>query len=202
MRVPREIVDALESVVGLYFSDVRHRDRAAFILCDELVEMACKLRARQHNHNFDMKCGFYSAWNAPGVPIPQDPLGDAIQQNRDTRNTLQHQAAAVTVDDQFCADGIMDAIEVMERCWPGALALVPPWVSCALRIVRLYSSAGCPQDRQSFEDEMREAGWRAEKRQPRTNEFLVRPGLRKYWALPLTQSVGQVEAILNALRIP
>jgi hypothetical protein len=74
MPVPREIVDALESVLGIYFSGIRHPDRAAFILCDELVEMACKLRARENNRRFDMRCDFRQAWNDPGVAIPPEPL--------------------------------------------------------------------------------------------------------------------------------
>jgi hypothetical protein len=42
MAAPRDITDALEGVVSIYFSDVRHKLRAAFILQDELVEMSCK----------------------------------------------------------------------------------------------------------------------------------------------------------------
>jgi len=38
MSAPRHIVDALESVLTVYFSNCRHKERAAFILCDELVE--------------------------------------------------------------------------------------------------------------------------------------------------------------------
>jgi hypothetical protein len=37
MSAPRHIVDALESVLSIYFSNCRHKERAAFILCDELV---------------------------------------------------------------------------------------------------------------------------------------------------------------------
>ena len=50
MEIPQAIADSLESVVEIYFSGVRHRERAAFILCDNLVEMACKSRAKQHNN--------------------------------------------------------------------------------------------------------------------------------------------------------
>ncbi len=47
MPAPREIVDALESVLDIFLSDIRHRERAAFILWDNLVEMACKRKAKQ-----------------------------------------------------------------------------------------------------------------------------------------------------------
>lgn len=67
MSTPPEIIDALESILEIYFSGVRHRERAAFILCDNLVEMTCKTKAKQHNHRFDMICNFHDACTAPGV---------------------------------------------------------------------------------------------------------------------------------------
>jgi hypothetical protein len=51
MPAPRDIVDALESVTSIYFSDVRHRVRATFILTDELVEVCCKCLAVAANPN-------------------------------------------------------------------------------------------------------------------------------------------------------
>jgi hypothetical protein len=47
MSTPPEIIDALESVLEIYFSGVRHRERAAFILRDNLIEMTCKSNAKQ-----------------------------------------------------------------------------------------------------------------------------------------------------------
>jgi hypothetical protein len=32
MPAPRDIIDSLECVISVYFSDVRHKHRAAFIL--------------------------------------------------------------------------------------------------------------------------------------------------------------------------
>jgi hypothetical protein len=203
MPVPREIVDALESVLGVYFSGVRHRERAAFILCDELVEVACKLRARQHDRKFRMDCTFHAAWHAPGVAIPENPLGQSIQDSRNTRNTMQHVSPAATVDAQHCADAIMDAVSVIEHCWPGAsTAHFPDWVRCALRIVRLYSRNGDPGKRQSFEDAMRDGAWRASERPPRRNEIAIQVGRREYWTLLMIQSQVQVEGVLDALGIP
>jgi hypothetical protein len=164
MPAPREIIDALESVLGIYFSDVRHRERAAFILCDELIEMACKLRAREHNHHFNMQCGFHTAINAPGVSIPQATLGSSIQASRNTRNNMQHASAAATVDEQHCADAILDAVQVIDHCWPHASTNdLRGWIKCALRVVSLYSSQGDSTKRTEFEDAMRDNGWRAEK---------------------------------------
>lgn len=203
MPAPREIIDALESVLGIYFSDVRHRERVAFILCDELVEMVCKLRAREYNYHFNMRCGFHTAWNAPGVAIPAATLGTSIQASRNTRNNMQHASAASTVDDQYCADAILDAVQVIDHCWPNASTNdFRGWMNCALRIVRLYSSQGNATKRTEFEDAMRNNGWRAEKRQPRIDEFLIRPGLRRYWALVMISSQAQVESILSICGIP
>ena len=39
MAAPHDILDALECVGSIYFSDARHKTRAAFILSDELVEL-------------------------------------------------------------------------------------------------------------------------------------------------------------------
>jgi len=52
MSTPPEIIDTLESVLEIYFSGVRHRERAAFILCDNLVEMTCKTKAKQDDYRF------------------------------------------------------------------------------------------------------------------------------------------------------
>jgi hypothetical protein len=203
MPCPREIVDALESILGIYFSGIRHRERAAFILTDELVEMACKLRAKEGNSQFNTRCGFREAWNAPGVQIPANPLGDSIQRSHETRNHMQHANAAATVDDQHCADAILDAIQVMDHCWPGTSDnQIVGWKTCALRIVRLYSTQGDPRVRPLFEDSLRDGEWRAEKRYSRVNEFIILPGRRQYWALLIQESQVQVEALLNGLGVP
>jgi hypothetical protein len=76
--VPSEITDALESIIDIYFSGIRHRERAAFILCDNLVEMICKTKAVQHDHRFNTRCDFHTAWNAAGVQLPPNTLGGRV----------------------------------------------------------------------------------------------------------------------------
>lgn len=202
MAAPRQIVDALESVLAIYFSDVRHRTRAAFMLCDELVEMTCKLRARQANHQFNMRCNFHAAITTTTVGLVQ-PLVDSVQGSRDTRNNMQHANAAATVDDQHCADAILDAVAVIDHCWPTtSTTALGPWMKCALRVVRLYSTQGDAIKRQEFEDHMGQAPWRADNRKPRANEMIIKPGRRSYWQLVLVQSQAQVEAILDQLAVP
>lgn len=202
MPAPPEISDALESMLGIYFSGIRHRERAAFILTDELVEMACKLRAREHTHNFNMSSNFYQSWNAPGVQIPAVNLGNSIQHSRDIRNNMQHANAAATVDDEHCADAILDAVAVLDHCWPGTSTNIRPWMICALRIVRLFSSQGNQGLKAQFEDGMRSGAWRAVTRPPRVSELLIEPGRRQHWTLVMIQSQVQVETILNNLGIP
>ena len=116
MPAPIDIIDALESVVDIYLSPVRHRERAAFILCDNLVEMVCKTKALEHNHRFNTTCNFYAAWNAPGVQLPRTTLGRKIQSFHDVRNNMQHGRAAATVDVEYCSGAILTAVKVVDRC--------------------------------------------------------------------------------------
>jgi len=44
VKAPSEIVDFLESILGIYFYDIRHKHRSAFILCDSLVELSLKTK--------------------------------------------------------------------------------------------------------------------------------------------------------------
>lgn len=199
---PREIEDSLESVLGVYFSDVRHRARAAFILCDELVEMSCKLRAREADHRFDMFSTFHKTLSNASVALASTVLGGRVYASRNTRNNMQHASAAATVDDQHCADAILDAESVIEHCWPGSSAARRPWMRCGLRVIWLHSSAGDGQTRTSFEDEMRGAPWRVDAKKPRTNEIVIEPGRRAYWQILLTQAPAQVDQILDQLSVP
>jgi hypothetical protein len=202
MVAPREIEDSLESVLGIYFSDVRHRARAAFILCDELVEMTCKVRAREVNHQFNMNVGFHTAWMDPNVGLDPNGLGARIQASRNTRNTLQHASAAATVDDQHCADAIMDAVDVIEHCWPGSAAARRSWMRCALRVIWLYSSNGGGGMRGVFEDKMRDGSWRVDARKPRINEIIIQVGRRQFWQILLTQAPSQIDEVLDVFGVP
>lgn len=204
MPAPGEITAALESMLGIFLSDIRHRERAVFILCDNLVEMACKTKARQRNHNFDTSCNFYSAWNAPGVELAPNGLGRRVQGRRVTRNNMQHGDAAATVEAQHCADAILDAIRVIDKCWAGTSRRhFDAWVKCALRIVRLYSSRGDRLKRQPFEDAMLNTNWRGGSRKSiRVNENSIEPGRRVFWWLTLISHTQIVERCLDGLQIP
>jgi len=62
MHAPNEVLDLLESVLGIFFYDIRYKERSVFILCDNLVELSCKTKIKQVNYREDVKeMSFYSA---------------------------------------------------------------------------------------------------------------------------------------------
>lgn len=203
MPAPIEIIDNFESVLDIFFSGVRHRERAAFILCDNLFEMTCKTKARQYNHTFNTRCHFHDAINAPGVRLPKF-LKDQMERYRDQRNTMQHASAASTVDAQYCADAILCAENVLDRCWGNTTERrFRPWMKTALRIVRLYSSDGDASLRQPFEDYLRSYNWRGNQREGvQANSVQIEIGVRQYWWFILRNMTPYVEECLNGLEIP
>ena len=143
MTAPRDIVDALESVVSIFFSDVRHKSRAAFILTDELVEMCCKALAVAANPTLG-HIKFHDLLAHPAVRLDSKSitLGTTLRRNHDTRNKMQHVNAAFTVDEQHCADAILDAVMAVEHCFPGTGSSLTDPMRVALRVIRLHSSQG------------------------------------------------------------
>ena len=203
---PTEIMDALESVLDIFLSDIRHRERASFILCDNLVEMACKTKHVQHCRRNggqpNTRCYFHEAMTLPGIRRLSQELRDRLQQRRDVRNLMQHQSASVAVDTQTAADAIIEIPFLLERVWGSdALGNLRPWQLVAIRIVRLYSSTGDASIRRQFEEQMRAERWRGntEERPPRVHETIIECGLRNYWAIAVKQNPHQVEQILNDL---
>lgn len=202
MPAPREIIDGYESILDVFTSNIRQRERVAFILCDNLVELACKTKAYQRDRQFNRRCNFHDAWNAPGVTLAPNGLGGRVQSRRDTRNTMQHGSAAVTVTLQSCADAILDVRRVIDRLWRNASQqnLTRPYRT-VLQIVELYSSNGDTIRRQDFEDAMRQSRWRpaADERRAKANEVIVEAGLRMNWHLVIHQSWAEVEEILSSI---
>ena len=143
MSAPRDIIDALECAVSIYFSDVRHKLRAAFILTDELVEMTCRARAKQTHPNLG-RIAFVQLLQhqTVGLDPSSSALGGTLNANHQTRNQLQHVNAALAVDDQHCADAVLDALDVIEHCFSGTVAKLPDAIKVALRVVRLHSNSG------------------------------------------------------------
>jgi hypothetical protein len=203
MPAPRDIIDALECAVSIYFSDVRHKMRAAFILTDELVEMSCKALAIAANPTLG-HIQFHNllAHPAVGLPTQTGALGDTLMRNHRTRNQMQHGNAAFTVDEQHCADAILDAVSAVEHCFPGTNPVLPEFLRVALRVVRLHSSQGNTRLRGDFEDAMRAHGWNGNARRAKVSEPPYPVGSRRYWGLVMFPEFAQVENILNQLQVP
>jgi hypothetical protein len=203
MAAPRDIVDALESVVSIYFSDVRHRTRATFILTDELIEMTCKAKATATTPTLG-RITFVPLLKLPAVALDPAtvPLGVTLQANHLTRNQLQHVNAALSVDDQHCADAIVDAVQTIEHCFPGSQAAFQLTLRISLRVVRLHSSRGDLRQRGEFEDAMRNHRWNGAGKRGSVSEPPVAVGTRRYWSLVVMPACADVETILNRLAIP
>ena len=203
MVAPRDIVDALESVISIYFSDVRHRARATFILADELVEMTCKAKARQTPPPLGHIAFVPLLQHATvGLSPTTSPLGATLATNHQTRNQLQHVNAALSVDDQHCADAVLDALNTIEHCFPNSTVALPDVLRVALRVIRLHSSQGNLGLRGKFEDDMRTYRWNGGQRSAKINEPPIPVGIRRYWGLIVMPEFAEVEAILNRLGVP
>ena len=156
MKVPSEIIDFLESILGIYFYDIRHKHRSAFILCDSLVELSLKTKILQKSTYEESKkisgYKFYQvvekANKIASIPIK---LQNVLLGNHELRNKMQHEYASITIDEQKCADAILNLIILLRKLW-GKYSLyeIPAWVDCALRIVKLNSSKGDFKKRKEF----------------------------------------------------
>jgi uncharacterized protein (UPF0212 family) len=160
MKAPSEIMDFLESILGIYFYDIRHKHRSAFILCDSLVELSLKTKILEKSSYEESKkipeYKFYKVVEKVNelTPIPITLQKD-LMRNHDIRNKMQHEYASITIDEQKCADAIINLIILLRKLW-GKYSLddIPPWVDCALRIVKLYSSKGDFKKRKEFRRKM------------------------------------------------
>lgn len=202
MSAPRHIVDALESVLSLYFSNCRHKERAAFILCDELVEVTCREKVKLRHQNLG-RIGFYGLVTHAEVGLSVTAgLGKSVYECHNTRNDMQHNNPAATVDGQHCADAIMDGVDVIERCFPGAKAALPEKLKVTLRVVRLFSQHGDPHQQTEFGDAMQTHQWRGHRERARQEEVIVAPGPRTNWGLVIPSEYARVEALLDRVGVP
>jgi len=203
MPAPRDIVAALECVVYIFFSDVRHKNRAAYILCDELVEITCKAKAKAANPKLG-KVGFKTLLcNAVVLLDPATaPLGDSVHTSHETRNDMQHNNAAATVDDPHCADAILDAVKVIDHCYPGASTDFNASMKILLRLVALHATNGDKAKLTAFENAMVKNRWGEPKPKVRTVELPIPVGHRRYWGLVVHSEYATVEALLNRVGAP
>jgi hypothetical protein len=197
------VTDALECVLSVYFSGVYHNVRAAFILCDGLVELTCKAKAEaggwkpaQINFKPLLQLG----------PVNLDPansgIGKKCHDSHLVRNKMHHVNAMATVTPQVCADAILDAVECIEHCFPGAKPALAFKITVALRVVRVFSSHGNGTHRAEFQRLMNDHPWRTRKNPPKKSELLVSPGVRAHWGLVILDAAAEIESILNQVGAP
>jgi hypothetical protein len=202
MPAPRHIVDSLESVLSIYFSTCRLKERAAFMLCDELVEVTCRERVKLQIPTLP-RTGFYGLVTHAEVGLSVTTgLGQSVYNCHNTRNDMQHNNPAATVDGQHCADAIVDAVEVIEHCFPGTKAALPDKLKVTLRVVRLFSQQGDPHQQTEFGDAMRQHPWRGDRDRAKRDEVIVAPGPRASWGLVIPSEYARVEALLDRVGVP
>lgn len=203
MPAPRHIVDALESVLSIYFSNCRHKERAAFLLCDELVEVCCRTKIREAGGN-PRPLNFRDLLAHPAVALdPTAPgLGRWVFDCHQSRNDMQHNNPAATVDAQHCADAIIDAVDLIEHCFQGAKADLSDKLKVTVRVVRLLSQHGDPQHQTAFADAMRTNTWRGNRERARQDEMILPPGQRTNWGLVIPSEFARVEALLDRVGVP
>jgi hypothetical protein len=203
MPASRDITDALECVLSVFFSNVRHHTRAAFLLCDEFVEVACKAKLKTVHRNMG-HIGFFDLLKHAVVNLDPNtsPLGASLLRNHQTRNNMQHANAAATVDDQHCADGIIDAISALEHCFPGSWADLTDNLKVALRVVQLHSSQGNNRQRADFEEAMSKRKWNSPPKQATTKLIPVAVGSRPHWGHVIMSNNVVMTEILDSVGIP
>jgi hypothetical protein len=196
-------VDSFECVLSIYFSGVRHNLRAAFILCDELVEVTllAKIREQVRNPGY---LKFYDLLTHPVTSLnpKSQPLGNRLHASHNTRNNMQHNNAAAAVDVQHCADAICDAVECIEHCFPGSKTDLPDGLKTALRVVCIYSTNGDTTLRDKFEEAMLKHPWRDSSERADSTQLIVAPGRRRHWGLVIMSNVAAIDTILMRINAP
>jgi len=140
MQAPLEILDFFESILSIFYYDIKQKERSVFILVDNLVEVSCKERMRERNKQFGSNIDLKEILKLAEI---RGELKKRLLRRRKERNSMQHDLVAITVTREHCADSILDVCELMKKLWGrNALDSVHEWVICALRIVKLYSRTG------------------------------------------------------------
>ena len=203
MSAPRHIVDSLESVLSLYFSNCLHKERAAFLLCDELVEVTCRDKVKQSGSN-PRQLDFPSLMThqSVGFDISIPGLGRAVNECHRARNDMQHNNPAATVDPRYCADAIIDAVEVIEHCFPGTKSALPDRLKVTIRVVRLLSRQGDQRQQTEFGNAMQAHQWRGDRERAKREEVIVAPGPRANWGLVIPSEFARVEGLLDRVGVP
>lgn len=227
MQAPVEIIDFLESILSIFFYDIRHKERSAFILVDNLVEVSCKARLRERDKqiNYNTKLKEILKISRIGGELKKRLLA-----RRKERNAMQHDLVAVTVTKEHCADSIVDLCVLLKRLWGKyALDSAYDWILCALRIVKLYSKVGDQDKRTNVENYLGKYKWNSVienkkftfqsalekmdlelesytgtpigRAKPNDNEIIISVGSTKHWTLLLKRFYKEVSICLDDMDV-
>lgn len=206
MHAPKEIIDFLESILGIYLSDIRHKERSAFILCDNLIEISCKKRIKERIPKDNTERNFPNSISDAKI---RGELKKDLLYRHQIRNDMQHAKLGMTVDNQYCAYAIIGVVKVLKKLW-GKYAMdnVSGWLPCALRIVELYSNSSHQSKVKMFEDKLlRNTDWNKDsmednsigRRLPNKNEIIIEVGAKNYWPLLVRERTDQVNQCLDEI---
>jgi hypothetical protein len=223
MLAPKEILDFIESIISIFLYEIRQKERAVFILVDNLVELSCKARIRERGKLItsqkELK-NFLKLANVGG------DLKRRLLSRRKERNTMQHDLVAVTVSNEHCADAILDLQRLIKKLW-GKYAFdgVEEWVNCAFRVIKLYSRSTSKKKREIFEQRLiKEVNWGLEsvlnkdhnylidydgkldeissgKRLPNNDEIIVSIKSPELWVIIVREYTLKVQSCLDDLDI-
>jgi hypothetical protein len=151
MKAPTEIIDLLQTILGIYFFEIPNNNRAILILSDNLAEISCKLKILEKNPSLDLrKVDFPELLKKATV---KKFLTVELMKFHKIRNEFQHKSPLYTIEKKPCSDSILTTVELIRHLWKKeALSEIPDWVNCGLRIVNLYSSKGKIQKQKEFEN--------------------------------------------------
>jgi len=225
MNAPKEITDYLEPIISIYLSDFRHKERSAFILCDNLIELSCKLRIKERNpaDNRNRERKFPHAIKDAKL---SKKFQEVLLKRHGIRNDMQHEKMGIAIDSQDCACDILNVVKVFKKLWGKyALDSASDWVICALRIVELYSNSSYMYKKSLLENKLlKETDWNFRpyheeeekkimeedekkfvkddgmtKRLPKKNEIIIEVGAKIYWSLLVREKTELVNQCLDEI---
>jgi len=153
MKAPSEILDLLEPIISIYFYQIPYKNRAVLILSDNLAEISCKIKIHERNPSEDLNY-VRSPELLKRVKTPKK-LKEELLKFHSVRNEFQHKSPIYTVEEKTSDDSVLTTISLIKFLWKkDALKDTQDWVSCGLRIMKLFSSNGNLQRRYSLENKL------------------------------------------------
>lgn len=206
MYAPKEITDYLEPILSIYLSDFRHKERSAFILCDNLIELCCKLRIKERDPSDNRNRQRNFPQSLEDAKLSKTFRG-ILEKRHKIRNDMQHEKIGISIDAQDCACDILNVIKVIKTLWGKyALDSASDWLICSLRIIDLYSTSSNQSKKTLLESKLlKSINWNfhpeedknMEKRLRKDNEVIIEIGARNYWALLVREKTELVNQCLD-----